>query len=112
MQMQVQPMQHQYLQLASMSVYHQPIPSPQKKVIKELVQDTLTQNDWGAHPIHLLPGRPTVMQVAQPSITTRQSTSGTLVMIRFSKPAWLKKKLKKLRFSLAEISLKLIRVTR
>jgi hypothetical protein len=41
-QMQVQSMQHQYLQPASMPVYLQPMPSPQKNVVKSLVHNTLT----------------------------------------------------------------------
>jgi hypothetical protein len=44
-------MQPSYHPPAQMPVYHQPTPSPQKRVVKKLVQETLTQNDWGARPV-------------------------------------------------------------
>jgi hypothetical protein len=43
--MQVQLMEQQYQQVALILVHHQLTPLPQKKLVKSLVQDTLTQNE-------------------------------------------------------------------
>jgi hypothetical protein len=87
-----------------MPVYNQPMLSPQKRLSSSWFM-ILSPRMTGEHILSLLvAGRPTVMQVTRPSITTRQSTSGPLVMSRCSKLAWLKKQLKKLRFSLRDLT--------